>query len=66
MDYRLNNAAWNLRRAIEFRSDGELTGPAVQELVIALGGNPQLITEFVGKPMLTAAYLVSLVLTQPE
>jgi hypothetical protein len=66
MNQQVSFAAMNLRMAIEGRADGDLTGPAVQELVYALGGNPNLLPEFVGKPALTAAYLVALVLTQPE
>jgi hypothetical protein len=65
-DWKIKAAAMELRRCIECRSDGDLTGPAVLNLVDALGGDPVLVTEFVGKPALTAAYLVSLLLTQPD
>ena len=66
MDMQIQLAAMQLRLTIEMRADGDSTGPAVMNLVCALGGDSTLLPEFVGKPALTAAYLVALVLSQPQ
>ena len=66
MSFEVRLAAMQLRRCIEGRVEGDMTGPAVLDLVSALGGDASLIPEFVGRPALTAAYLVALVLTQSE
>ena len=65
MNWQIRASAMELRRCIEARAEGDMTGPAVLNLVDALGGDAQLIQEFVGKPQLTATYLVTLLLTQP-
>jgi hypothetical protein len=66
MDSRITSTAFELRRCIEMRSDGDITAPAVLNLVSQLGGNSSLIPELAGKPALVAVYLISLVLTQPD
>lgn len=59
-------AAFQLRESIEFGFDAQSVATSVLNLVDALGGNPTFVRELVGKPELLTAYLVSLILTQPD
>lgn len=58
--------ALNLRHAIEGRCGGDTVGPLVLDLVAALGGQPDVMIELSGKPSAQAAYLVALLLTNPN
>jgi hypothetical protein len=68
IDPYVKSMALQVRFAIEANAGGDLTGPAVLELVQALGGNPHVLASASanGKHQLVATYLLALVLTQPD
>ncbi len=68
MDTYIQSQAWQVRMALESQAPGDITAPAVQNLISALGGDsnfPQQAS-LAGNSHLVGIYLVALLLTQPQ